>query len=225
MSRLLQRFPSLSYVLPFLVFIVFLGAGSVLKLNPAVEYPVRTVVVTLAVLFASREIRSWQTSRPFESVLVGVAVFVIWIAPDAVWPTYRHHWWFENSLTGAAKSSISIPLQSQAGFIAVRLFGTAVVVPIIEELFWRGWLMRYLVDSDFRSVPLGFYSSTSFWLTAVLFASEHGSFWEVGLAAGIAYNWWMLRSKSLFDCMLAHAVTNASLAVYVVLFQQWQYWL
>jgi membrane protease YdiL (CAAX protease family) len=59
----------------------------------------------------------------------------------------------------------------------------------------------------------------------VLFASEHGAFWDVGLAAGILYNWWMVRTRSLADCILAHAVTNGCLAAYVLAGGHWQYWL
>jgi CAAX prenyl protease-like protein len=96
---------------------------------------------------------------------------------------------------------------------------------VIEELFWRGWLMRYAISPRFETIRLGTYSAFSFWITAVLFASEHGSFWEVGLVAGIIYNWWMLRTHSLGDCITAHAVTNACLAAYVIAGGQWQYWL
>ena len=60
---------------------------------------------------------------------------------------------------------------------------------------------------------------------AILFAIEHGPYWDVGLIAGVAYNCWCMRTRSLADCMLAHAVTNALLAGYVLLFGQWQYWL
>jgi hypothetical protein len=62
-------------------------------------------------------------------------------------------------------------------------------------------------------------------MTAVLFAAEHGSYWDVGLLAGITYNWWMVRTGRLADCMVAHAVTNGFLAAYVLYFGQWQYWL
>jgi CAAX prenyl protease-like protein len=88
----------------------------------------------------------------------------------------------------------------------------------------RGWLMRWLIRGDFQSVPLGAYTRSSFWITALLFASEHGPFWEVGLAAGVAYNWWMVRTKSLGDCIVAHAVTNAVLSAYVVFTDRWEYW-
>ena len=64
-----------------------------------------------------------------------------------------------------------------------------VAVPILEELFWRGWLMRYLIDSNhFEKIALGTFTPLAFWAVAALFASEHGSFWDVGLVTGILYN-------------------------------------
>ncbi len=74
-------------------------------------------------------------------------------------------------------------------------------MPILEELFWRGWMMRWLIDSGFQKVPLGNYVPSAFWLVAVLFASEHGPYWEVGFVAGIIYNWWMVRTRNLADCI------------------------
>jgi CAAX prenyl protease-like protein len=85
--------------------------------------------------------------------------------------------------------------------------------------------MRYLINPDFQKVPLGSYSSIAFWATAVLFATEHGPYWEVGLAAGLIYNLWVIRTRNLMDCIVAHSVTNALLAVYVVGFGRWEYWL
>jgi CAAX prenyl protease-like protein len=107
----------------------------------------------------------------------------------------------------------------------LRCASSALLIPIVEELFWRGWMMRWLIDRHFLQVPLGKYSASAFWIVAVLFASEHGPYWEVGLAAGIVYNWWIIRTGNLADCMLAHGVTNAMLGGYVLLTDQWQYWL
>ena len=84
--------------------------------------------------------------------------------------------------------------------------------------------MRWLINTDFRRVPLGTYSPFAFWLTAALFAAEHGSYWDVGLLTGIIYNWWMIRSKSVASCIFMHAVTNGLLSAYVITAAQWQYW-
>lgn len=84
--------------------------------------------------------------------------------------------------------------------------------------------MRWLVDNEFERVPPGSYTPLAFWVTALLFASEHGSYWDVGLVTGVVYNFWMIRTKSLADCVLMHAVTNGLLSGYVIYAGQWQYW-
>jgi hypothetical protein len=161
---------------------------------------------------------------PLASIAVGIAVFLIWVGPDILFG-YRHHWLFENSITGSASSSLAPHLKSNLPFILLRISGSALLVPVLEELFWRGWMMRWLIDTNFLKVPLGTYTAFAFWVVAGLFASEHGPYWEVGLAAGVVYNWWMIRTKNLADCILAHGVTNAVLSGYVLLTDQWQYWL
>ena len=84
--------------------------------------------------------------------------------------------------------------------------------------------MRWIISPRFEQIKLGAYGAASFWITAVLFASEHGAYWDVGLIAGVAYNWWMIRTKSLGDLILAHAVTNGCLCAYVVATHHWEYW-
>ena len=102
---------------------------------------------------------------------------------------------------------------------------SVIAVPILEELFWRGFLMRWLIDRNFLTVPLGAFRIEAFLLVAFLFASEHGPYWDVGLVTGIIYNWWMTRTRNLWDCILAHSVTNACLAGFVIGAHQWQFWL
>jgi CAAX prenyl protease-like protein len=156
---------------------------------------------------------------------VGVAVFFLWIAPDALIPGYRSHWLFENSITGKAASSIPGGFHLSTMVLVFRTIRAVIIVPLVEELFWRGWLMRWLIKPDFEAVPLGAFRPAAFWISAVLFASEHGPYWEVGLVAGIVYNLWIVRQKRLADCILAHAVTNAALCAYVIGWGRWEYWL
>ncbi len=90
---------------------------------------------------------------------------------------------------------------------------------------WRGWLMRWLVNPAFEKVAPGAFQTGAFWLTALLFAAEHGPYWEVGLIARAIYNGCMVRTKSWNDCILAHAVTNACLSLFVIVTGRWEYWL
>src|SRR5436190_12713465 len=163
-----------------------------------VAYPLRFAIVALVILTVARPYLSFRPSRPLGSILLGILVFVLWIGPDKLFgPQYRHFWLFENSLLGKAETPITELLQQNLLFLVLRFTTAAVLVPILEELFWRGWLMRWLINTEFRKVPLGAYTATSFWTAAVLFASEHGPFWEVGLLAGILYNWWLSRTTNL----------------------------
>ncbi|MGA3026311.1 MAG: CAAX prenyl protease-related protein [Bryobacteraceae bacterium] len=210
------------YVVPFAVFLGFLALQSVVGWPAWVDFPLRVAVLAAVLLLYSWPVIAWKPRHLLPTLALGVAVFVIWVAPDVLVPHYRQHWLFQNALTGAARST----LPSHDPFVLTfRVVRAVVIVPIVEELFWRGWLMRRLIAADFREVPLGAYAPLSFWVTALLFASEHGPYWEVGLVAGILYNWWMIRTKSLADCILAHAVTNAVLCAWVILAGRWEYWL
>jgi CAAX prenyl protease-like protein len=197
-----------------------------LHLPPEVLFPVRLVLVLAVLVVFSRPYISLRPARTLASIGVGIAVFLIWIGPDVLFgPAYRHSVIFENAITGKAAGSLTPALQNNVFFLAVRVVSSVAAVPVLEELFWRGWLMRWLIDKEFPKVPLGTYETSSFWLVAVLFASEHGPYWEVGLLAGVIYNLWLIRTKNLADCILAHAVTNGLLAAYVLTAGQWQYWL
>ncbi|MGD0014365.1 MAG: CAAX prenyl protease-related protein [Bryobacteraceae bacterium] len=211
------------YVAPFATLMLLLAAGQLL---PHVwAYAIRAVLVLVITLAFSRRLISLRPARWFSSVLIGLAVFAIWIAPDLLLPGYRGHWLFQNAFTGAASTGVAAAERANWLLLVFRVAGSALLVPVVEELFWRAWLMRWLVSARFESVPLGAYAARAFWITAILFASEHGAYWDVGLAAGVAYNWWMVRTGSLADCILAHAVTNSCLAAWVLGAGQWQYWL
>jgi len=216
---------ALPYVIPFAVFLGFLALQKLVSPPAEIELPLRVVLLAAVLVLFSRPVIDLRSSSPLNSTLLGVIVFLIWIGPDFFFPAYRSGWLFQNAFTGQLQSSI--PAQSLTNPVVLwsRMVRAVVLVPIIEELFWRGWLMRWLIQPSFERIPLGTYAHAAFWTTAVLFATEHGPFWDVGLVAGVLYNWWLVRTKTLGDCILAHAVTNACLCGYVVATQHWEYWL
>jgi uncharacterized protein len=220
----LMNHPAVPYVLPFAVFILLLGIQSWIPLPQKVEFGLRIVILSV-VLWYSRRVVDLGVSHVVGTVAVGLGVFVLWIAPDLLFAGYRQHWLFHNFVTGSAGSSLRAGVAGDPGALALRSLRAILIVPIVEELFWRGWLMRYLIRTDFLKVPLGAYSAAAFWTVALLFAAEHGPYWDVGLLAGIVYNWWMCRTKRLGDLIWAHAITNAALCAYVLLTHKWEYWL
>lgn len=219
------KFAWIPYVLPFAIFLAFLALQDQVPIRPDIELPARLIILTAVLWIFSRDVIDLRSTQLLASTLLGVAVFFIWIGPDALIPGYRESILFQNSITGRLHRSISETALTNPVVLWSRILRAVVLVPIIEELFWRGWLMRWLVNPRFEIVKLGTYRPLSFFVTAVLFASEHGPYWDVGLVTGIIYNWWMVRTKSLGDCILVHAVTNACLCGYVVATHRWEYWL
>ena len=207
------------------MFLGYLALHAVVPLPDLAAQLLPVALLPAVFWFVSRPVLDFRAPHWLGAVLIGVLVFAVWIAPDLLFPAYRKHWLFENVITGSARTSLSLGARSHAGLLILRALRAALIVPVAEELFWRAWLMRWLISPDFRSVRLGAYTAKSFWMTALLFACEHGSYWEVGLAAGVIYNWWMVRTRSLGDLILAHAVTNACLSAYVIAAGKWEYWL
>ncbi|HEX4809864.1 MAG TPA: CAAX prenyl protease-related protein [Bryobacteraceae bacterium] len=223
-SRWRVEYPSASYAAPFIFFLICLFVFPGLPLSPAWGSAVWVALAGAACLACFPRDISLRPRFLVLSTLIGIAVFGLWIAPEALIPGYRHGALFSNAILGRVPPAVPTDLFRNPAFLFWRTVRAVVIVPVVEELFWRGWLMRWLISSDFQKIPLGTYRPMSFWITAILFASEHGPYWEVGLLAGVIYNAWMVRSKSLADCIWMHAVTNGALCAYVILGHHWQYW-
>lgn len=226
LAALIDRWPAVPWVAPFAVFMLCLAGLPALAVPEPWQGALRLGIPALVLLAVSRpQLTALRVTRPVASTLLGLAVFVLWVLPDQLVPGWREHWLFSNALTGgtgAAGASDAIlrdPLQ-----VTMRVARAALVVPVVEELFWRGWLPRWLVRSDWQGVAPGTFTRMAFLLSAALFASEHGAYWEVGLACGLLYNAWMARTRSLGDLILTHAVTNGALAAFVMATGQVVYW-
>lgn len=220
------EYPSLPWVAPFAVFMMLLAIGPSLPIPQPWESLLRVGVLVAVLLTVSRDVlRPLRVRHAWPSVVLGLAVCAMWVAPDQLFAGWREHWLFQNSITGKVTTTIP-PSELADPLVAVlRVLRAVLLVPILEELFWRGWLPRWIVNNDWQKVPLGAYHVAAFVATAVLFATEHGPFWEVGLLCGLIYNWWMWKTKSLGDLILVHAVTNGALAAFVLVTKQYAYWM
>jgi uncharacterized protein len=146
---------------------------------------------------------------------VGLLVFVLWIRMD---------WTLGAAGVPQGFNPALMPGQNvQFAMTFFRIAGATLVVPLMEELFWRSFLIRYIIDKNFDTIPVGAFTWASFLITIVLFGLEH-NYILAGIMAGIIYNLLLYRSRSLAQCVLAHAVTNLALAVYVVTTGKWQFW-
>jgi CAAX prenyl protease-like protein len=212
-----------AHVAPFFAFVGIMAMERALSVRPQIAYPIRFSLVWVLVLLLSRPYLRQLPSRPAASIGIGAAVFVIWVGPDLLFDYRQSSFLFNNSITGSPASSIPVELRRQTWFVIIRTFSCTVLVPIVGELFWRSWLMRWLIDREFLKQPLGRYDTQAFWITAILFASEHGPYWDVGLVTGVIYNRWMVKTRNVSDCILMHSVTNGILCGYVILSGRWEF--
>jgi hypothetical protein len=144
---------TIAHVAPFLTFVGIMALEKIVPLPPEWLYTVRFVVVFAVIAALSRPYLSFRPSVPLASIGIGVAVFAIWVAPDYLFG-YRHHWLFENSITGSAASSFPPQVKQNVAFMVLRSLSSAMLVPILEELFWRALADRYgFPEGPFGKVP------------------------------------------------------------------------
>ena len=228
--REVKNKPLWAHVLPFIVFMLFLVLDSVIGTvfqdsgwrwlaQPKYWiYPLQTVVCAGLVIWFWKEydfgsVRSWPLG-----VLVGLVVLGLWISPQVVLGFPPRASGFNPDLF------VDTPTIYWLNLLA-RFTRMAIVVALVEEIFWRGFVMRYLINEDFKKVPFGTYAPVSFFGVAILFMLEHGMVdWPAALVTGLLYNGLAVRTKSLWACVIAHGVTNFGLGIYTVATKQWGFW-
>ena len=98
------------------------------------------------------------------------------------------------------------------------------MLPIAEELAYRGYLMRRFMSADFESVGYGSVRWLAIGASAGIFGLAHGDLWLPGAAAGLAFGGLLRRRGRLGEAVVAHATANGLIAVAVLQWHQWQLW-
>ena len=204
------------FVAPFFLFMLCLSVEGFFPDRHYLLYPIKTILVAAVLAWYGRALPSLTPSAPMGSVGLGVAAVVLWIALD---PLLVH---YDQPLVGRNPFHL-YPAAEAWMLVGFRWAGITLVVPVMEELFWRGFLMRWLIKEDFTSVPLGTYRPLSFWITTACFAAVHGPEWPLAVVAGLLYGGWFVRTKSLGNVMLAHGVTNFLLVLYCLTANDWHF--
>lgn len=171
-------------------------------------YPIKIAIVAALLWIFHNRYEELKPSFSFLDIAVGLVAIAFWILLDPYYPQ------FKPDIFKATGEHL---------FIVVRVTGAVLIVPLMEELFWRGFLIRWLVEEDFKKVPIGLYTLPSFVITVALFGMEHSQ-WLAGVVCGALYNWLYYRRKSLFACVVAHATSNAALAAWVLWRGDWKFW-
>jgi CAAX prenyl protease-like protein len=160
--------------------------------------------------------QTWPTAREVAlAVGIGLLVFVLWIHLDAPWMRLGEPTAIFRPLTPTGE--LIWPL------VAVRWIGATLMVPVMEELFWRSFLMRWIQRPGVITVEPRQVGPRALVVSTFLFVLAH-PMWLAATVAGLAYALLYMRSGKLWLSIVAHAVTNGALGVWVVQSRQWQFW-
>ncbi len=222
-------------VFPFLLFIAFIALESLIDFlskyyTPLVKvaeydgyvfYPIKTVLVAIALLLLWNRYTEIDIKIGFsvKNLLIGffsgAAVFVLWINMDLKFATMKEP---EPYNPFVFNNSVLFYL-----IISFRLFGSSVVVPVFEELFWRSFVLRYIINPKFENVPIAKFTWVSFIISSIFFGLEH-NLWLAGIMAGLSYCLVLYYTRSLFIAIFSHGITNLLLGIYVITTGNWQFW-
>lgn len=161
----------------------------------------------------------WAVS--WEAIAVGVGICAIWVGLDPYYP--KIEFLFKGGNPWNPLKQFGNASALGWFFVAVRTFGSALIVPPIEEAFFRSFLYRYFVRIKFETMPLNCFHAVSFVGTSLLFGLVHYQ-WIAGILCGLAYQWLVIRKNRLGDAMTAHAITNFLLGVWIVWKNDWKFW-
>jgi uncharacterized protein len=216
-----------AYTLPMVLFVVLLGLNGLLKkidsrfwLSSAEYwvYPLQTILCGGLVIWFRREYEWRRFVRAGFAIAVAVVVFALWISPQAFFG-------FAPRSTGFDPGVFSDQPMLYWSSLGLRFLRLVLVVPLVEEIFWRGFLLRYLIADDFERVAFGTFSWVSFVVVTLLFTLSHSmADWPAALLTGALFNLVAYRMKSLSSCVLTHALTNLLLGLWIMRTQQWGFW-
>lgn len=214
---------------PFVLFMVLLAVRGAWPeggpIDPRWLYGVSTVVVGYSLIHLRRhyrELHGWAAPGGASvwrsaglAVFAGVVLFALWIE-------LSHPWMMLGQPTASFK-----PVDANGeliwSLVTFRWVGATLVVPVMEELFWRAYLMRWIDNPDFEQVAPEQISLKAMVLSSVAFTLVHNQ-WVAAFIAGMLFAWLYRHTRSLWVAVLCHAVTNGVLGVWVVMTGHWHFW-
>lgn len=219
LRKRLEHSPILVRVAPFFIFLGLTFAPGLFGEGSRYWFYLTKTIVGAGVIWVVWPyIRELKWNFTWEAALTGIVVFVIWVGLDDWYPGIGGEGapWNPHIEFGAGTTLAWF-------FIVVRIAGSTVVVPPIEEVFYRSFLYRYIAKPDFQSVSFGYFHWLPFVATAAIFGFSHRE-WLAGILCGFAYQGLVIWKRRLGDAIVAHAITNLLLGLWVTGRGEWHFW-
>lgn len=192
------------------------------RLGPGSQYWIYLLKTVLAGGFlwsVRRQLPEMRWSASGPALAAGLIVFLLWVGLDPFYPKFMqgHGLQWNPPVDFGEGSALSFLL------IATRIAGSTLVVPPLEEIFYRSFLYRYFISERFLTIPLAAVKPAPFLITSCIFGFAHHQ-WLPGILCGMIYQWLACRRGDLGEAITAHAITNFCLGVWVVTRDAWRFW-
>ncbi|HAO68293.1 MAG TPA: CAAX prenyl protease-related protein [Verrucomicrobiales bacterium] len=211
---------------PFILFLILTsGQGQFGDSSAFWLYLIKSVVGIGLIAWMWPRVKEMRWHFSWEAIAVGILVYVLWVGLDPYFPHLSDFGggdkedafvWNPHALFGQGTALAWL-------FIVVRILGMTVVVPPLEEVFYRSTIYRYIVQPHFDKIPLGQMHWGAFLGTSALFGLAHNE-WLSGILCGLLYQCLVIRKNRLGDAITAHAITNFLLGIHVATRGAWQFW-
>jgi len=223
----IRQSETLVRVVPFAIFLVLTSCQDLFGGSAGYWlYLVKTMLGAWMIWEVRALIPEMRWHLSLEAMAVGIVVFVIWVGLDPLLNSMGLR--YPKLMSGGQPWNPHVQFGEGTMlawmFVVVRIAGSSLVVPPLEEVFYRSWLYRYIANPDFKAIPLGKFLWAPFVVSSVVFGVAHLREWLVGILAGVLYAGLVCWKKRLGDAMVAHGITNLLLGGWVVAKNQWQYW-
>jgi CAAX prenyl protease-like protein len=219
----------LAYILPMAVFLAWIWVGTK---GPETEYGnawypwtyvARALTVGVMLVLFRHSYTKIRWNHWWLGVIVGVVGIFQWVGVQIF--LQNHVAFFKPSGKVFNPEMFFANETTRWAFVAVRLFGAVIVVPFMEELFWRDYGWRSIVaPNDFKLAHVGEWDWKAFVVIPLVFALVHGNWWLTAIVWAVMVGGLLVYTKSLGACIIAHATTNLLLGLYVLYTKQWFFW-
>jgi CAAX prenyl protease-like protein len=219
----------LAYMAPMAVFLAFIWVGGLGNEtgHGNTWYPwaylARAIVVGLILIALRHSYTRIRWNHWWLGFLVGVVGIFQWVGMQAL--LEKHFAFFRPSDHVFNPEVFFKNNHIRWAFEGVRLFGAVLVVPFMEELFWRDFCWRSIIaPNDFKLASVGEWDWKAFVIVPLIFALVHGNWWLTAIVWAFMIGGLLVYTRSLGACIIAHATTNLLLGLYVLYSHQWSLW-
>lgn len=206
--------PTAVYLLPYLVLLLASMVSHAASAGFEDLYWLRLLAAGALLGYSWPRLHGVDWRFSWRGVLAGAAAFALCITVARLVLTPA-------GMPGALAALPSIP---RNGWLIGHILVGVVVAPVVEELAFRGYLLRRIRAVDFESTSPRLAGGVGLIVSSLAFGLCQGASWPMGMVAGLVFGLVYMRTERLGEAAAAHVTTNALIAVAVLAGSQWQLW-